>query len=621
MRVFMSGTTTPATVFQDKNLTVPHPNPIVASSDGKFPAIYARPGVSYRVQVTTAAGAAIPGYDFDPVVAPISSSDFFPSSIAALQALPSGTPLTFLNAGPRSGHFQWVPGDQSANVSADPLHGIYIAPLTDASGASGCWERVWDGVHGRPEWFGATANNPGTDNSPAINACISVCPVTQLGTGKYYIGSAEQGAGSVCIPITTNGRVIQGVAQTQDNLAPNHENLTATQLVITNGYASGIRIGTASNPGGGTPTWVEGVVVQNLSIIRSVTILNPISGTANSPCGLIMQWANLCEVRNVWAKEHSFGFYTGGTVACRYEKCRSLRYTAGKNPGNDFWAGFYQDSGFPSGYNASNASLVYDRCGAFSNYFNVNYTYNAGMQLDKAFTDTFVLHFETATTGYGIDATGTTTTGFDWFTENLSIVDPIVDGCRFAGIRIANTGPRTSVTITSGYCGSTVATGPASIGVHIYESHGAVSINNFRCLVETGSPATGLLIENSSGVTAYANQWIDFQDPIRLVNSVWCDLRDRCMQVSQSVPTAAVQLTASSYNILACSVASSNPTITLPAGVVLNGTACTHNEVNCSGIYAPSLSGGSANKLKYNGTQITSPGAFGTGNAASGIMS
>jgi lysophospholipase L1-like esterase len=45
---FLTGTTTPTPVYQDAELTTPHPNPVVADSAGRFPPIYLDPGVVYR---------------------------------------------------------------------------------------------------------------------------------------------------------------------------------------------------------------------------------------------------------------------------------------------------------------------------------------------------------------------------------------------------------------------------------------------------------------------------------------------------------------------------------------------------------------------------------------------
>lgn len=55
--VYFSQTTNPAIVYQDGALTIPHANPIVALTDGYFPAIYGPPGVDLKLVLTDASGA------------------------------------------------------------------------------------------------------------------------------------------------------------------------------------------------------------------------------------------------------------------------------------------------------------------------------------------------------------------------------------------------------------------------------------------------------------------------------------------------------------------------------------------------------------------------------------
>ncbi|MDX1505422.1 MAG: glycosyl hydrolase family 28-related protein, partial [Spongiibacter sp.] len=72
----------------------------------------------------------------------------------------------------RAGDFTWLAGDQSANVSSDPLEGIYIAPDADSSGTSGAFMRNynrWSSLS--PEWFGALRDGV-SDDSAAIQATL-----------------------------------------------------------------------------------------------------------------------------------------------------------------------------------------------------------------------------------------------------------------------------------------------------------------------------------------------------------------------------------------------------------------------------------------------------------------
>lgn len=63
------------------------------------------------------------------------------------------------------GVFEWVPGDQSASVAADPEQGVWVAPAIMPSGALGAWKRlIADPIN--PVWFGGRT-------SAALQAAIN----------------------------------------------------------------------------------------------------------------------------------------------------------------------------------------------------------------------------------------------------------------------------------------------------------------------------------------------------------------------------------------------------------------------------------------------------------------
>jgi len=65
---YLTGGTTLATVYQNSALTLPHANPVVASADGLFPAIYLDPTKIYRVKLTDSSGdTSSPIEDIDPL--------------------------------------------------------------------------------------------------------------------------------------------------------------------------------------------------------------------------------------------------------------------------------------------------------------------------------------------------------------------------------------------------------------------------------------------------------------------------------------------------------------------------------------------------------------------------
>ncbi|WP_334061774.1 hypothetical protein [Limimaricola cinnabarinus] len=72
------------------------------------------------------------------------------------------------------GVFEWVTGDQSTKITADPRGGVYVAPSAAPTGASGCWKRVYDrsgGIHAA--WFGVDPT-PGIDNTAAMQAVFDL---------------------------------------------------------------------------------------------------------------------------------------------------------------------------------------------------------------------------------------------------------------------------------------------------------------------------------------------------------------------------------------------------------------------------------------------------------------
>jgi hypothetical protein len=93
------------------------------------------------------------------------------STRALLAQMGSTDSLVFLTESGRQGAFFWVPGNVSASVTADPLQGVWVAPASDTSGASGAWARkIDDEIH--LAWWGLDLTGT-TPNDTAINACFA----------------------------------------------------------------------------------------------------------------------------------------------------------------------------------------------------------------------------------------------------------------------------------------------------------------------------------------------------------------------------------------------------------------------------------------------------------------
>lgn len=63
---YQTGTTTPLTVYSDEALTTAHASPLVADSEGVFPAVFFNGSTSVKVDVTDADDVRLDGYPIDP---------------------------------------------------------------------------------------------------------------------------------------------------------------------------------------------------------------------------------------------------------------------------------------------------------------------------------------------------------------------------------------------------------------------------------------------------------------------------------------------------------------------------------------------------------------------------
>lgn len=123
-------------------------------------------------------------------------------TLAALEALAAGVAPQVSVASRTvvfdgyAGVFLWISGDQSANVTADPEQGVWVAPSSDDTGASGAWRRVYDGPL-NVRWFGAVADSTlasiGTDNQAAIEGAIAYAVYAGLRTVHFPGGAAGYG--------------------------------------------------------------------------------------------------------------------------------------------------------------------------------------------------------------------------------------------------------------------------------------------------------------------------------------------------------------------------------------------------------------------------------------------
>jgi hypothetical protein len=104
------------------------------------------------------------------------------STIVQLQAISApvnGQEATLTDPN-RAGRFIFSSSNLSTQVTADPNQGIYVAPSSDTTGASGAWVRKFD-TSANVKWFGAVGDGV-TDDVTAINQAIVTCGALTVGS-------------------------------------------------------------------------------------------------------------------------------------------------------------------------------------------------------------------------------------------------------------------------------------------------------------------------------------------------------------------------------------------------------------------------------------------------------
>lgn len=159
---------------------------------------------NYSLKVLDSAGALI---YYVPSNASFSGVLQYLNNYTELRALTPTTPGEQVSLSGRStsadgggGLFYWEATDLSVQVSADPLSGLYVAPNSDLTGASGSWVRLYARLV--PEFFG-------TGSAAFVAATARNIPV-YLTNDAYSLSSVA----TVNANITGNGKTVITLTET-----------------------------------------------------------------------------------------------------------------------------------------------------------------------------------------------------------------------------------------------------------------------------------------------------------------------------------------------------------------------------------------------------------------------
>lgn len=188
---------------------------------------------------------------------------------------PAANPVVYLSETNRSGEFVFINANLSAQVAADPNQGVYIAPASAPTGASGAWKRVYHGAL-NVKWFGVVGDNV-TNDGPAFQAALNfintTAPVAAYGypgkagpelrvpMSRYYLGNT---ALDVRTSMIIEGEGSSGFAATQECV-----------LRWATGQ-SGIRLQTEATSGetgsgGAFGSSATGTIIRGLTLVGGYT--------------------------------------------------------------------------------------------------------------------------------------------------------------------------------------------------------------------------------------------------------------------------------------------------------------------------------------------------------------
>jgi len=558
----------------------------------------------------------------------------------AMKALPITVTSAYLTEAGREGVFLLKTG----TPPADAYEGIYV--VSDTAGYY--WQRQWDTMTARPEWFGVrgfadtglaaeaaaagiavfanAATVDASTNRLRLQACLDMAPDTLLGPLFYYVDA----------PVYTNtsNHGLRGV-----RVGAEFYQAMTSGIVLTGANAGTADVvamhkGTDWTVGPGGPlaglNWPHGVRLSTFGMYRTAAAAGNAT-QANAGAGLRCAWSANVQQKDLFAYNHAIGFYYATTVYGKVDECQSVRDNAGSGA-NQFYYGFFQDGNYQLGstWAGGNASLYFNRCksghlGGPSD--------SQGFVL-TGFSDTWLDKFETyGSPNYGIHVIGNNGAASKSVRRvanvDLHIINPTLDGAGTNCMLIENLAAWASVEVTGIY--SIISGSSSMTSIYVYQNSGGITFTDGEVLgqgnLEREGTGYGLIITDSPNVTVQGTRFVSCARPVYLLNAVGCRIEPTIYcpydsDVATASVFAAVTLAGTTRN---CRV---SPVVTVPFdggappggydayanGVSIEAT-CSNNEVNWTMIDGANL----GTRVRNNGTALTAIGAFGTNSILTGI--
>jgi hypothetical protein len=190
--LYTTGTTTPQAFYSDESRLVSLGSTITADAIGNFPIAYQDETVPFRLILKDRLGTELD--DIDPYYfgvttfnLPAAANSYAARSDMAAVSPVSGS-MAYLREAGREGTFVFDTSNLATLVTADTQQGIYVAPSSDTTGASGAWVRKFAGP-AESTWFGVSTSATAAANVTAFTAALATLYALRISGYGHNSGS------------------------------------------------------------------------------------------------------------------------------------------------------------------------------------------------------------------------------------------------------------------------------------------------------------------------------------------------------------------------------------------------------------------------------------------------
>jgi hypothetical protein len=187
--------------------------------------------------------------------------------------------VAYLSEAGRQGWFQWSSANLSAQVTLDTQQGVYVAPSSDPTGASGAWVRIYSGSL-NPVWFGADPTNT-NDSRVAYLAAAALGGDIEFPPGTFKFTSSAD----VTLPNSRYGFRVRGAGKDQTVIDFPSSNATVGISFTYTNFANSVVVEdltlTTGKVGTGNAITLFASAIGGPSFVSPSTIIDNVSMRGN----------------------------------------------------------------------------------------------------------------------------------------------------------------------------------------------------------------------------------------------------------------------------------------------------------------------------------------------------